>query len=134
MPNARVKPGETAESARIRYNAEMRAWRAKAKAEGRLKERRTYDYTEWKHADVQRRYGITYPAAEALLTKQGGCCAICSTHLSLDNRGKQERSAIDHCHKTGAVRGILCMHCNQGLGKFRDDPDLLARARSYLLP
>lgn len=41
--------------------------------------------------------------------------------------------AVDHCHSTNKVRGILCMNCNQGLGKFKDDPELLEFARIYLL-
>ncbi len=40
---------------------------------------------------------------------------------------------VDHCHKTGSVRGALCSECNLGLGKFKDDPQLLEFARIYLL-
>ena len=40
---------------------------------------------------------------------------------------------VDHCHKTNKIRGMLCNHCNRGLGHFRDDPELLEFARIYLL-
>ena len=40
---------------------------------------------------------------------------------------------VDHDHKTGQIRGILCKHCNRGLGHFRDNPELLEFARMYLL-
>jgi hypothetical protein len=51
-------------------------------------------------------------------------CVICGDDSSL---------VVDHDHKTGEIRGILCNHCNRGLGHFRDDPDLLEYARIYLL-
>lgn len=52
-----------------------------------------------------------------------GVCVICG------NPGNQ----VDHCHTTGKVRGLLCINCNTGLGKFKDDPILLEFARMYLL-
>ena len=50
-------------------------------------------------------------------------CVIC---------GSQEKLVVDHDHKTGKVRGMLCNHCNRGLGHFRDDPTLLEFAAQYL--
>lgn len=137
MPNARQKPGETKEQARIRYNRESREYRARRKAAGRpIDESKKYDYGKWRASYCLRRYGITFEEATALLEGQGNACAICRVPLTLDNRDKPagEHSAIDHCHTGGQVRGILCMHCNQGLGKFRDNPDLLRAAIEYLLP
>ena len=51
-------------------------------------------------------------------------CVIC---------GSEENLVVDHCHKTHVVRGMLCNHCNRGLGHFKDDPELLEFARIYLL-
>jgi hypothetical protein len=51
-------------------------------------------------------------------------CVIC---------GHEGNLVVDHCHKTNTIRGMLCNHCNKGLGHFRDDPDLLEFARIYLL-
>lgn len=51
-------------------------------------------------------------------------CVIC---------GSTEKLVVDHCHTTNQVRGMLCNHCNRGLGHFRDDPALLEFARIYLL-
>jgi hypothetical protein len=51
-------------------------------------------------------------------------CVIC---------GAKENLVVDHCHKTNTIRGMLCNHCNRGLGHFRDDPQLLEFARIYLL-
>lgn len=74
-------------------------------------------------------YGLTSEEYEALLAKQGGVCAICG----LDEwPGKHNVPRVDHDHKTGRVRGILCDHCNFGLGKFKDDPARLIAAVRYL--
>ena len=51
-------------------------------------------------------------------------CVIC---------GSAEKLVVDHCHTTNQIRGMLCNHCNRGLGHFRDDPELLEFARIYLL-
>jgi hypothetical protein len=50
-------------------------------------------------------------------------CVIC---------GSVEKLVVDHDHKTGEIRGMLCNHCNRGLGHFRDDPMLLEFAAQYL--
>lgn len=134
MPNARVKLGETPEHSRVRYNAEMAAYRRLRKEQGRPIKDSVYVYAADKRAALFRKYGLTPAQADTLLEAQSGGCAICQTPLTLDNRGKQEHSAIDHCHTTGRVRGVLCMHCNQGLGKFYDNPELLRKAANYLLP
>lgn len=73
-----------------------------------------------------RNYGLTKKAYEDLLKSQGGGCSICGTPPST------KRLAVDHDHKTGKVRGILCEPCNHGLGKFRDDPSLCHSAAAYL--
>jgi hypothetical protein len=78
---------------------------------------------------LKTKYGITEAEFDALLAEQGGGCAICGTTTP---RGRGQRFHVDHCHETGKVRGILCSECNTGLGKFRDDPDLLRRALAYL--
>lgn len=64
---------------------------------------------------------------EAQLAKQGGKCAICFKPPS----GKKILG-IDHCHKRGKVRGLLCDRCNTGLGLFLDDPANLRMALYYL--
>jgi len=79
---------------------------------------------------MRRQFGIGAAEYDALLARQGGGCAICGAALAPSRTGRSHH--IDHCHKTGAVRGILCSECNLGLGKFRDDLDLLQRAVDYL--
>lgn len=60
-----------------------------------------------------------------LSLKQNHACAICG-------RIMKDKLFIDHCHKTGKIRGLLCPTCNAGLGFFRDDPNLLKNAVMYL--
>ena len=76
--------------------------------------------------EMQRVYGITLADYDAMLEEQDGCCAICKTDTI------KGRFAIDHCHKTGKVRGLLCFDCNTGIGKLKDDPSLLLTAYEYL--
>ncbi len=59
-----------------------------------------------------------------LLKQQFGSCGICGFSESSNGR----RFAVDHNHRTGRVRGLLCIKCNFGLGYFNDDPELLKAA------
>ena len=77
---------------------------------------------------LMRNYGITEAEYNDLFLEQDGHCAICSTHVS-----EMDRSlAVDHCHETGLVRGLLCMQCNTSLGNLGDSIELLKRAIAYL--
>lgn len=76
-----------------------------------------------------RYYGITIEQYEILLKNQNGGCAICFSPTG--SNGK--RLSVDHNHETGEVRGLLCDDCNTGLGKFKDNPNLLAIAINYLV-
>jgi hypothetical protein len=74
-----------------------------------------------------RQYGITPDDYQRLNDEQGGVCAICKR----DQRDGK-RLAVDHNHETGAVRGLLCAHCNMGLGQLGDTPEHLRAALAYL--
>ena len=76
-------------------------------------------------------YKLDCAAYSAMLTEQGNGCAICRTQV-YDPSRPAFRLAIDHCHSTGAVRGLLCKNCNTGLGLFKDSTDTLASAIAYL--
>jgi hypothetical protein len=87
-----------------------------------LKYRETAGYRNRRYL---AKYGVTIEWYEKQLLKQNGACAICL-------RPPKGRLAIDHCHDTGRVRGLLCFDCNSGLGKFADDIVRLHRAAAYL--
>lgn len=72
---------------------------------------------------LQRMYGLTLVEFDKKFDSQSGGCAIC---------GEVSRLDVDHCHTTGAVRGLLCRACNMALGAFRDDSGLLESALAYL--
>lgn len=84
----------------------------------------------WQH--MARKFGITAESFAAILADQGGGCAICGAeetawHVDHDHACCPTTRTCGKC-----VRGILCRGCNIGLGNFRDDPELLKRAISYL--
>ena len=77
-----------------------------------------------------RTYGITVDDYNKMLKDQDGVCAICGT----DNpqRKGTVNFAIDHCHETGKIRGLLCSICNRLLGDAEDDIEILELAIKYL--
>jgi hypothetical protein len=76
---------------------------------------------------LRREFGITVEQYQTLFESQNGLCAICNEPPTL------ERSlAVDHCHSTEKIRGLLCFRCNSTLGKFEDDVTLFQKAIDYL--
>jgi len=82
---------------------------------------------------LQKSYGISRNKYEKMLEYQSGKCAICEKEEGAVIRGSKISLAVDHCHDTGSIRGLLCSQCNRALGGFKDSPDLLDRAKQYLL-
>jgi DNA-directed RNA polymerase subunit RPC12/RpoP len=83
---------------------------------------------------IKTRYGLDVEAFNKLAEGQGWQCAICRCDLKI-HKGTSYRDktvAVDHCHKTGAVRGLLCNCCNTGLGSFGDNIKHLEAAINYL--
>lgn len=91
---------------------------------------RTRENGKYRAGHIRRRYGVTPEQESEMWQRQGGCCAICGKGLS----GPGQRDThLDHDHRTGLVRGFLCVACNQGLGRFLDEPTLLEIAIAYLI-
>ena len=80
------------------------------------------DYKRFKYR------GISSAAFKALYDAQNGLCGICEKPM--DFLGKH--TCLDHNHKTGIVRGVLCLRCNLGIGHMRDDVSLMRAAVAYL--
>lgn len=77
-----------------------------------------------------KRYGIDVSQFEAMIEEQGNSCLVCK--IQFDKSSSSQKPNIDHCHRTGKVRGILCTLCNAGLGSFRDSQMFLYSAITYL--
>lgn len=83
------------------------------------------DPNKYRRYDLKKTYGITVAEYQALFSGQSGRCRICERHQLEFNKAL----AVDHCHKTGAIRGLLCSACNCALGLLKDD---ITRARALV--
>jgi hypothetical protein len=72
---------------------------------------------------LKLQYGLTPAELDAMVAEQQGICCICLAAPA---------EHVDHCHKTGRVRGVLCFSCNAALGQFKDRPDAIRRAAAYV--
>jgi hypothetical protein len=89
-------------------------------AEARHREKKRERLNRW----FRDAYAAQYTQA---LADQNNCCAICLVPFTETNRPQ-----TDHCHQTRKFRGLLCNHCNPGIGFFYDNPEFLRRAALYL--
>ena len=78
---------------------------------------------------LKRKYGVTQEWYDEQLTLQDGGCKICGTK---DPGKGLKHFHVDHSHKTGKVRGLLCHSCNTGLGFFKEDVKLIEKAIEYV--
>lgn len=76
------------------------------------------------------RYGITLIQYQSKLTEQNNKCLICNID---EKETKHKKLVVDHNHKTGEVRGLLCHNCNCALGHFKDSIQILKNALNYLI-
>lgn len=138
MSRAKVIPcpkcGGDAKKRLIRYRSGKNKGRkfnshyCPACAKAGYKKRRAY-LRAWHR---QKKYGISAEETVAFWEKQKGCCGICKRKLPRHFHQGRRNFHIDHDHKTGKVRGLLCFGCNTGLGNFKDDMQRLKAAAAYL--
>lgn len=85
---------------------------------------RTHEYH--RNANLKRNYGITSADYDAMLTRQGGVCAICK-------KPSDQSFHVEHDHESGLVRGLCCSRCNHVLGHSKESQETLFAAQIYLL-
>lgn len=93
----------------------------KTKEAKKLRARKLNSRKAW----LMRKYKLTLEDYERLKAEQGGC-GICGKVY------KQKNYCVDHDHKTGLVRGLLCTNCNRSLGVFGDDVEGILKVLQYL--
>lgn len=74
---------------------------------------------------VYKKYNVTQDDIDLMLVKQDGKCYLCDEDI-------RQKPYVDHNHKTGKIRKLLCFHCNVGLGHFKDSIELMQKAIDYI--
>lgn len=77
----------------------------------------------------RRTYGITKKEYDLQAAKQNYKCLVCESY---ETEGQFGRLVVDHCHKNGGIRGLICQGCNMALGNVKDNPDTLRKLANYL--
>lgn len=113
-------------TAKARYDANVERYRAYGR-DWYYKNREKAIETS-KRCALLKRYGLTVEQRDAL----GTACHICGAVELVTKKGRRYKLHVDHCHETKKVRGLLCHHCNTGLGQFKHDVALMQKAIRYL--
>ena len=83
-------------------------------------------------ARMLKSYNLSLEDYQVMVEEHAGSCGICGGQGFELSPGQRLLLVIDHCHKSGAVRGLLCHNCNRGLGLFKDNVESLKNAIIYL--
>ena len=114
------KPGN---KEKTRRNGRNYAKKRRQTPEGKIRQREN---------TLKTLYGLTVEEFNDLYTKQNGRCAICGQPKKVKGKTKKETICVDHNHKTGKVRGLLCHYCNITLGFLENNLHLLDKMLAYL--
>lgn len=109
-------------------------WRRTHLAEAAAAQKKWREANPGRASDIhiQKNYGLPFGSYDRMFAEQNGQCAICHTTEAGGKGGKTGRFHVDHCHDTGAVRGLLCHGCNVSLGHFKHSEEILLSAIQYL--
>lgn len=132
LARARTRPKDG------RDREKRKAWRKKVYAENReaIKEQRKVFRKNnpelvkayARRSTLKRRYGLTEGEYHSMLAGQDNACAICESKFD-----GERIPAVDHCHRTGKVRAILCRSCNSAIALLGEDPKRMSRAIEYVI-
>jgi hypothetical protein len=99
----------------------------------KTKQQKAWIPKQQKDYKLRNYFGIYLEDYNSMLENQNHLCKICNkAETARSNTGYVKDLAVDHCHKTGKIRGLLCQSCNVGLGHFDDSLDKLESAIKYL--
>lgn len=129
---ARLKQREHRQKNGERINAIKRAWHAKNKntINANRNTQASRDPQQRRAYSLKKLYGITLREYDIMANQQNNLCAICQRPPS--GKGCHAVLAVDHDHKSGKVRGLLCAGCNKLLGYAKDNASVLQNAILYL--
>jgi hypothetical protein len=105
------------------------------------KEMKSASFKKWAEANkpairnkrLERVYGLSNEKYIEMFDEQHGLCAICGEEQQgVTKEGNTRFLCVDHCHKTGKVRQLLCVKCNTGIGQLNDDTGIMMKAIAYL--
>jgi hypothetical protein len=134
-PKCRLCCQEFQRKRRLEKSRYDRDYRERNRDRLRLRDReRAARRTDWrKDYRLQRVFGISLAQYELKLAEQGGVCAVCGKPEWVVGQAERvKRLAVDHDHKTGKIRGLLCNNCNRALGMLYDDVSLVLNMAAYL--
>lgn len=135
-PEAKQKRHEYYAENKKELEAKRKIYYAKNRARilEREREKNKLNLEKNREYRLKTKFGISLEEYNSLLERQHGVCAICGLgESSRDKKGKIRPLMVDHDHKTGKVRGLLCSKCNIGLGQFNDSPTVLKVAMEYII-
>lgn len=108
-------------------------WREPERHRSYVKEYRMRNKHRLRDGLLRRLYGLSLPEYQVMFMAQNGLCAICKAPETVIVNGKVISLAVDHDHKTGLVRELLCRRCNAHLGKLGDNLQYIRKLYLYLL-
>lgn len=112
--------------------AKARVYRAANKEVIAVRKKEGYDQAAQRRRNLKAHYGMSDEDFSEMLGEQMGCCKGCGCSFRMSKPLGADTCHIDHDHKTGKVRGLLCSNCNSALGHVKDSPATMRRLAAYV--